>query len=155
MSAKLDKLTQIITPAVASLGYELWGCEYVVQANKAMLRVYLDSDDGITVDDCGRASRQINAALDVEDPISGAYDLEVSSPGLERPLFSLEQYQRYVGHKVKVKLHVPLDDRRHFSGVIVSVSDDGQIKLDLEQDGSELMDVTLAFMDIAKGHLKS
>src|SRR5437870_3087505 len=114
-----ERLNQIIAPAVAALGYELVGCELAQDSGRQILRVYVDGENGITLDGCAAVSRQISAVLDVEDPIKGRFLLEVSSPGLERPLFSLAHYQRFIGHKAKLRLRQPQEDgRRNFTGII-------------------------------------
>ena len=82
------------------------------------MRLYIDGPDGVTIDDCERVSRQVSAVLDVEDPLSGEYTLEVSSPGLDRPLFSMEQYARFVGDVISLRLRAPLNGRRKFKGVL-------------------------------------
>ncbi|MEQ8315193.1 MAG: ribosome maturation factor RimP [Gammaproteobacteria bacterium] len=113
----------LIEPTVNALGLELWGIEHVSQGKFSTLRIYIESDAGITVDDCEKVSRQVSAILDVEDPISGEYTLEVSSPGLDRPLFSLEQFESFAGSEVSVRLRSPLDGRRKFKGIITEVSE--------------------------------
>lgn len=82
------------------------------------MRVFIDGADGVGVDDCARVSRQISSALDVEDPISGEFTLEVSSPGIDRPLYSFDHYRRYVGFKIKIKLRVPFEGRKTFTGLL-------------------------------------
>ena len=100
-------LEAIIEPAVTAFGYELLGCESVSAGKgQRLLRVYVDSARGVTIDECAKISRQISAVLDVEDPIKGRYYLEVSSPGIERPLFTVAQCQRYLGQTVSVRLKV-------------------------------------------------
>ena len=89
-----------------------------------MLRVYIDSENGVGVDDCAKVSRQVSGVLDVEDPISGEYTLEVSSPGMDRPLFKLSQYQDYIGHVVQLRLRMPFDGRRKFKGVLNGIEDE-------------------------------
>ncbi|MEN9461286.1 MAG: ribosome maturation factor RimP, partial [Pseudomonadota bacterium] len=102
-------LQQLFEPAVTALGYELVGVERLSFGRRgALLRVYIDSPTGITVDDCGRVSHQISGILDVEEPIKSDYTLEVSSPGLDRPLFALEHYVRFVGKEVSLRLHRPI-----------------------------------------------
>lgn len=104
---------------------ELWGVEHIVQGRFSVLRVYIDKDgDGITIDDCEKVSRQISGIFDVEDPIAGEYTLEVSSPGMDRPLFELSQFERYVGSVATVRLRTPLEGRRKFKGVIQKVEAD-------------------------------
>lgn len=107
-----------IAPAIEAMGLELWGVEYLRQGRRATLRVFIDCLSGVTLDDCERVSRQVGAILDVEDPIKGEYTLEVSSPGIDRPLFTPPQFERYIGAEVNVRLSVPLDGRRRFRGVL-------------------------------------
>ncbi|MCF6231078.1 MAG: ribosome maturation factor RimP, partial [Gammaproteobacteria bacterium] len=114
-----DKLYEIITPVVEALGYELVGIEYISQGKHSVLRLYIDSEKGIVVDDCAEISHQVSGVLDVEDPIRGVYHLEVSSPGLDRPLFNEEHYERFTGHQVKIQLTAPLNGRRKFQGVLL------------------------------------
>lgn len=116
-------ISGLIEPTVNALGLELWGIEHVSQGKFSTLRIYIESDAGITVDDCEKVSRQVSAILDVEDPISGEYTLEVSSPGLDRPLFSIEQFENFAGSEVSVRLRSPLDGRRKFKGIITQVSE--------------------------------
>jgi len=120
-------LQDLFQPAVTELGYQLWGCEYLPQGKHSLLRVYIDKEGGIGITDCEAVSRQISAMLDVEDPISGNYSLEVSSPGLSRPLFFLEHYQQYVGHGVQLKLYKPINGSRKLDAIIESVSEDAVI----------------------------
>lgn len=110
----------MLQPAIEVLDLELWGIEYLTKGRSALLRVYIDSEEGVTIDDCEKVSRQISAILDVEDPIAGEYTLEVSSPGLDRPLFAVEQYVAYVGEVINVRLNSPIDGRRKFKGVLNS-----------------------------------
>ncbi len=117
-------LQQLLEPPVQALGYELVGIEYISQGRGAVLRIYIDSPAGISADDCQRVSHQVSGVLDVEDPIQGRYDLEISSPGLDRPLFTAQHFARYVGHKAKVRLGVPMNGRRNFSGVLQGVQAD-------------------------------
>jgi len=122
-----EKLRGPIEAAVQGLGYELVGIEYHPQGRRSLLRVYIDTPDGVNVDDCERASRQISSALDVDDPIPGQYMLEVSSPGLDRPLFTAEHFQRFSGNRVKLRVSPPLDGRRNFSGVLVGMRNDAVV----------------------------
>lgn len=122
--AKEQQLQILLAPAVTALGYEFWGLEYLTHARQAVLRVFIDSPNGIGVEDCAKVSRQISAVLDVEDPITIEYTLEVSSPGMDRPLFTLEQYQRYVGENVKIRLRSPFEGRRNFNGRLVGIEAD-------------------------------
>lgn len=124
MSGKLTELEAMVVPIVEALGYRCWGIEYLSQGRHTLLRVYIDHDDGISVDACAEVSRQVSAVLDVEDPITGDYTLEVSSPGMDRPLFTLAQFAEHVGEQVKIRLRVPYEGRRNFQGVIRGVEGD-------------------------------
>ncbi|KTD22688.1 NusA-like protein [Legionella lansingensis] len=119
-----NEIEQLLKPLIEDLGYELWGCEYLPQGKHSLLRIYIDKEDGIHIEDCERVSRQVSALLDVEDPIPGNYSLEVSSPGIPRPLFNKEQYRRYIGQDIRLKLFKPINGSRNLSGTIVSVNDD-------------------------------
>ncbi|MBY4678806.1 ribosome maturation factor RimP [Marinobacterium arenosum] len=116
MSAKMKLLHELIDPVVAALGYQLWGIEYVSQGKHSVLRIYIDAENGINVDDCAKVSHQVSGVLDVEDPISSHYTLEVSSPGMDRPLFTLEQFAAYAGHQADIRLRIAFDGRRRFKG---------------------------------------
>ena len=123
MITKEDTLKELIAPVVCALGCIFWGLEYLSSRRNNVLRIYIDKDP-ITVEDCEKVSRQVSALLDVEDPIAGEYTLEVSSPGVDRPLFSVEQYAKYVGSEVNLKLRRAVDGRRKFKGQIIKVSGD-------------------------------
>ena len=135
MAQASEKLVAIIEPAVAALGFELLGVEYLPQGRHSVLRIFIDHENGITVDDCGNVSHQVSAVLDVEDPIRGEYTLEVSSPGLDRPLFKLEHYLRFVEQLAELRLHAPLNGRRKFKGRIQGVEGDEVV---MDVDGEEL-----------------
>lgn len=137
----------VIEPVVESLGFELVGVEYLVQGGDGLLRVYIDTENGIVVEDCSRVSHQLSGVLDVEDVIKGHYSLEVSSPGLDRPLFSLAHFERFVGSEVKLRLDAHQDGRRNFRGKIVGV-EDGEIVLLI--DGEE---VCVPFLAIDRANL--
>lgn len=123
MTSKLEQLQDMLTPVVEALGYECWGIEFISQGRHSVLRVYIDHEDGVLIDDCEKVSRQLSAVMDVEDPISSEYTLEVSSPGVDRQLFTLEQFARYVGEQVKIKLRSPIEERRNYQGLLRSVED--------------------------------
>ncbi len=124
LKSSVALVTELIDATIAALGLELWGVELLQQGRFSLLRVYIEREEGVTIEDCEKVSRQVSALLDVEDPIAGEYTLEVSSPGLDRPLFSIEQYEQYVGSEVNLKLRRPLDGRRKFKGQIMKVSED-------------------------------
>jgi len=123
VSSKLEQLQALLAPVVEALGYECWGVEFLSQGRHSLLRVYIDHANGILVEDCEKVSRQVSGVLDVEDPISSEYTLEVSSPGMDRPLFTLDQFARHVGEQVKIKLRVPYEGRRNFQGLLRGVEE--------------------------------
>lgn len=129
MSSKLEQLHALLAPVVEALGYQCWGIEFLSQGKHSLLRVYIDHSNGILVDDCEKVSRQLSSVLDVEDPISSDYTLEVSSPGLDRPLFTLEQYAASVGEQVKIKLRSPFEGRRNFQGLLRGVEEQDVVVL--------------------------
>jgi ribosome maturation factor RimP len=142
MESASDSLNSLIGATVESMGFEFVGLEYGGQAGSGgLLRVYIDHADGIDVDDCADVSHQISGVLDVEDPIQGNYTLEVSSPGLDRPLFSKRDFERFAGRRVSIKLRVKLQDRRRFEGLlqgmreghVVLVEEGVEISLPLDQ----------------------
>ena len=147
MATLEQRLTQLLEPPVEALGYELWGIEYVRAGKHSTLRVYIDSPEGITVEDCAEVSYQISSVLDVEDPISSEYFLEVSSPGLERPLIKLAHFQKYIGHEIALTLRMAVNNRRKYKGVIKQV--DGEM-ITLTVEGN---DEIMAFANIQQANL--
>ncbi|RLA05073.1 MAG: ribosome maturation factor RimP [Gammaproteobacteria bacterium] len=135
--AGISQLNKMLAPVVEGLGYEFVGLEYKPVSGQSVLRIYIDQEQGINVDDCAKVSRQISAVLDVEDPISGEYTLEVSSPGLDRPLFHADHYQQFQGAKVKCKLRMPFDGRRNFTGKLLE-SNETTITLSIDNESVEL-----------------
>jgi ribosome maturation factor RimP len=124
MRRRTAELSEMLEPAITALGYTLWGIEYVPQGKHSLLRVYLDKEGGIDIEDCAQASRQISSILDVEDPISGEYTLEVSSPGIDRVLFNLDQFREYLGWYVQLRLTENFENRRKFAGQLKAIVDD-------------------------------
>lgn len=124
MSKRTQALHALFEPVVQALGCQLWGLEYTAQGKFSVLRVYIDKEEGVDVEDCARVSRQLSSVMDVEDPISGEYTLEVSSPGLDRPLFSVAQFEACIGHRARVQLRQRFENRRNFKGIIRAVEDD-------------------------------
>lgn len=145
MSKIMTKLQDIITPAVNALGFELYGCQLTNQSGRPTLVIYVDQ---VTLDDCANISRQVAAVLDVSDPIKGRYQLEVSSPGIDRPLFTSAHYQDAIGKWLKVRLRTPLQGSRNFKGVLEKVTDDDQVHLRLENN--EVVTFALAVVDKSK-----
>ena len=135
MQGKAEQIQALLAPTVASLGLELLGVEFVPSGHSALLRLYIDAPGRLVgIEDCEAASREVSALLDVEDPIESEYTLEVSSPGVDRPLFSVEQFARFLGEKAKVQLRLPQDGRRRMAGRIVAAAD-GRVTLAVEGSG--------------------
>ena len=129
MRSAPDNLTQTIRQAVESMGYELVGIELLSrQKQGVLLRIYIDSGKGITLDDCTAVSHQISGLLDVENPIEGNYDLEVSSPGMDRPLFDRDHFDRFRGKKARIKMRIRLNGRRRHEGILMGVEGDDVIR---------------------------
>ncbi len=127
----IEDLEQIIKPVVKGFGCELWGFDYRPYNRSALLRVYIDKEDGVTLEDCADVNHQLSGVLDVEDPIKVAYTLEVSSPGIDRPLLELEHYRMFVGERVKLRLKWPVEEQRNYVGILRS-TDEARIELMLE-----------------------
>jgi ribosome maturation factor RimP len=161
VSDKAVEIARLLTPTVQSLGVELLGAEYLPAPGSAVLRLYIDVPAGqetdadgqprsVTIEDCEAVSREVSAQLDVEDPISGMYTLEVSSPGIDRPLFTLEHYQRFLGETAKVGLKLPQDGRRRLTGKIARVDGDSVV---FHIDGVEANEFVVAVGNIDKARL--
>ncbi len=141
-----EKLENLLKPTIESMGFELWGFEYLPAGRHSILRVFVEkSDMGITVDDCAAVSRQISAIMDVEDPISSAYMLEVSSPGMDRLLFKPEQYKLYLNKPIQVRTAIGVLGRRKFKGPLVLAND---TMIGIEIDG-ELYEIPYDIIDKA------
>lgn len=147
-----NELTRLVRSVVEPMGYEFVGLDYFQRGRQnAMLRVYIDypsdaQSTGITLDDCGAVSHQLSGVLDVEDPIAGHYALEVSSPGLDRPLFTAEHFERFRGRKARVRLAAKVDGRRNLEGEIAGLKQEFVV---LEVDG-ESREVPLAMIETAR-----
>lgn len=137
----------MLEPAVVAVGMELWGVEYLSQGRHSILRVYIDSENGVSIDNCEAASHQISGVLDVEDPISGEYNLEVSSPGMDRPFFKFSQFAGYEGELIKVRLQTAVDGMRNFTGRLESAENN---QLTFSVDNKTL---TVAFNQLDKANL--
>lgn len=118
-----DQLVELLAPVVAEKGCELWEVEYRSGAGGGLLRLYLDAPEGITLEDCERVSRAVSALLDEADPIPGEYTLEVSSPGLDRPLRTQAHFQRFIGETVRVEMRQPVAGRKRFLGPLTAVGE--------------------------------
>jgi ribosome maturation factor RimP len=124
VASKDQQIGEMLQTTVVALGYQLWGVEYTPQGRHSIVRIFIDSPAGISVDDCASVSAQVSSILDVEDPITGEYTLEVSSPGTDRLLFKLEQYSSYVGEMVELRLRSAFEGRRKFKGVLKGIEGD-------------------------------
>lgn len=127
-----DELARLLEPTVVRLGYELADLEVRLGGKGGLVRVFIDKPEGIDLDDCEKVSRAVSALLDIEDPIPGNYQLEVSSPGLDRKLTKVEHFQRVEGETVKVQTRFPIAGRRRFRGTLVSADDENIV---VEVDG--------------------
>jgi ribosome maturation factor RimP len=139
MRRNLTQLWDLLEPVIVGMGYELVEIEYQPNPKHGVLRIYIDHEQGIGLDDCKQVSDQVSALMDVEDPIPGHYNLEVSSPGLDRPLRTLEDFERFTGEMARIRLGMPLGGQRNFKGRLTGVEGDavvldcenGQVKLPL------------------------
>jgi ribosome maturation factor RimP len=151
MASLTQKLYEMLLPAVEALGFELWGVEYIPQGKHSILRVYIEHENGITVDNCEEVSKQVSAVLDVEDPISAHYNLEVSSPGMDRLLFYPYQYHGFIGENINVRLRLALNNQRKFTGKLIAVSEQGieieakGIKVEVEWNNIDKAQVVPSF----------
>lgn len=134
MQTALDNL---VKSTVEGLGYILWGYEYRPHSESALLRVFIEKDSGVTVDDCAKVSRQLGAVLDVENLIPVAYILEVSSPGMDRVLFTPEQHADYTGENIKIRTRTAIKDRRNFKGTLKEVNE-SQLTITVDNQDFEI-----------------
>lgn len=147
-STLIQELDDLIRPMAEAQGLELWGLEFASAPNRSILRIFVDTKDGVTIDQCARLSRDLGFTLDVEDIIPGHYTLEVSSPGLNRKFFSAAQMQSYVGQNVSITLLKALEGRKGFTGKLVSV--DGEEITIEESDGV----LSVRFDEIKKANVR-
>ena len=141
-----DELQKLLIPTIEGLGYELTDLEAQLGSGSGVLRIFIDKSDGIGVEDCEKVSLAVSALLDVEDPVPGRYDLEISSPGLDRKLTKVEHFQRFEGETVKVQMRFPIEGRRRFRGTLVSSDNEG-IVVDVDGESHSL---PLATIDTAR-----
>ena len=141
-----DELATFLEPTVERLGYELADLEIRLGGKGGLVRLFIDKPEGIGLDDCEKVSRAVSAILDVEDPVPGNYDLEVSSPGVDRKLTKVQHFQRFMGETVKVKMRFPVEGRRRFRGRLLSVDAENIV---VEVDG-EPHSLALAVIDTAR-----
>ena len=124
MAAVDSTLRELLQPVVEALDCELWGLELQASGRSKLLRIYIDREDRVGVEDCERVSRQVSSVLDVDDAVSGEYILEVSSPGMDRPLYELGQYERFIGEDISLRLRFPYEGRRNFKGRLAGLDGD-------------------------------
>jgi ribosome maturation factor RimP len=148
------RVAKLVEPVLENLGLRLVRVRMIGAAGRTLQIMAERSDGTMSIDDCETASRVISPLLDVEDPVSGSYDLEVSSPGIDRPLVRVEDFERWSGHEAKIELAEPLAGRRRFRGVIGGIAD-GEVKLtiDAPQGGKEKVEVRLPFAQISEAKL--
>jgi ribosome maturation factor RimP len=148
MTAPLrEKLIALTEPLLAQLGYELVDLEYVPGRAHAVLKVFIDRPEGVGLEDCERASHELSALLDVEDPVPVGYTLEVSSPGLDRVLRTPAHFQRFVGERIWLELRVPREGRRRYTGRLEALDAEG---IELNVDGAM---VRVLFADVSRARL--
>jgi len=132
-----DEFAKLLEPTIERLGYELADLEVRLGSKGGLVRIFIDKPEGIDLDDCEKVSLAVSALLDVEDPVPGNYNLEVSSPGLDRKLTKVEHFQRFEGETVKVQMRFPIEGRRRFRGTLVS-SDDENIVVEVDGESHSL-----------------
>jgi ribosome maturation factor RimP len=141
-----SELSGLLEPTIERLGYELSDLEVKLGGRGGVVRIFIDHPDGIGLEDCEKVSLAVSALLDVEDPLPGQYNLEVSSPGLDRKLTKIEHFQRFTGETVKVQMRFPIEGRKRFRGTLVSSNDE---KIVVEVDG-EPHSLPMATIDTAR-----
>jgi ribosome maturation factor RimP len=144
-----SQLAGKLASLIQAMGYEYVGCEFLTQGRQTLLRIYIDTPSRVTVADCAKVNQQVGAMLAVENIIQGAYTLEVTSPGIDRPLFAMMDYQRFIGSQIKVRLYEPLNGRKQFKGLLKRV--EGQ-KIYLFVEGN-VDEIGLELPTIAKANL--
>jgi len=159
MADKATQIAALLAPTVEALGLELIGVEYLPAPGSALLRLYIDVTEAeaangriVGIEDCESVSREVSAQLDVEDPISSNYTLEVSSPGIDRPLFNAAQFARFIGEEVKATLKLPQDGRRRLQGRIAGVEGE-TIRIDVEGPGGQPLSLDVAAGNVEKARL--
>ena len=142
------RVSDLVSPLLADLGMELVDLEYRREGRGWVLRLYIDKESGVTLEDCARVSQEIGTTLDIEDVIETSYSLEVSSPGLNRPLKTEKDFIKYRDRLIKVKTFNPIDSRRNFKGRLRAISE-GCIEVEI--DGGV---VTIPLTNVAKANLE-
>lgn len=143
------ELHERLSRLIETMGYEFVGCEMLSQGAQKLFRLYIDGPKGVSADDCSRVSHQVSAMMDVEDPIQGRYVLEVSSPGIDRPLFELKHFERFVGSEVKLRLQAPVGRRKQYKGLLSRVVGE---EIYLVEEGST-QEVAIPFAAIERANV--
>ncbi len=143
-----EKITAVVKPLVESMDGELWGVRFRRGHDRAVLQIFVESKEGVSADKCGELMDMISPALDVEDIISPAYTLEVSSPGLDRILFTLEQAQKYIGSIIRLEMRIPTQGRHSLTGQLMSISEDGI--LSVKDNVAGVMEVAFSNISIVR-----
>lgn len=148
-TGKTKRLREIAEPVVTSLGYELVDVEFASGTGSAVLRFYIDKEGGVDVEDCARVSRELDPVLDVEDVVADSYDLEVSSPGVNRPVRRPEDFEKFTGEKIKIRTYAKVGDRKVFIGELLGL-DGNEVRVDVEGAGERKVPLE----SIAKANLQ-
>lgn len=146
----VDRVRELAEPLVIHAGMELVDVEFLREGGRWLLRLTLDKEGGVTLDDCQDISRQVDRLLDVEDVIEPAYSLEVSSPGIERPLKKREHFERFTGRNIELKTFAPIGEppRKNYKGLLLGINDGDEVRIEI--DGTEYV---VPFDKVAKAHL--
>ena len=147
MTGMTTKLQDLVEPVVEGLGFDLWGMEFSRGGKQSTLQIFIEHADGVGIEDCEKVSRQVSSVFEVEDPITGEYRLEVSSPGIDRNLYKPEHYERYKGERALVRLRFPFEGRRKFTGTLSGIENDEVV---IHVDEHEFL---LPFEMIERAHL--
>ena len=143
-----DRVTELVKPLIESLGLQLWGIRYRQGGSRGTLEIYVETPEGVSADQCGEALTVLSPALDAADIIGPAYILEVSSPGLDRILFTLDEAKQYIGSVIKAGLRMPVQSRHKVRGKLLEISEDGLLKIEDEISG--VLDIAFANVSLAR-----
>ncbi len=147
--ALTETVRELVTPILDSLSLSLFDITYQKAGKRGLLRIFIDKEGGVTLDDCQRVSREVGAILEVKDVVPGSYNLEVSSPGINRPMRHESDYERYTGSKLKIRLYAPLENRKTYIGLNRGI-DKGILTLEITPEQILRIPIT----DIARANLE-
>lgn len=153
MDSLIEKIRELTLPIVQEEGLELFNLEFKKSRYKWFLRIYLDKEGGINLNDCEKVSKQLSAKLDEEDVIPRSYTLEVSSPGLDRPLLSEQDYKKFKGKWIRIKTTEAIDGQRNFKGRLANYAD-GIVTLEMQIKKNEMKSVLIPYRTIANARLE-